>query len=125
MDEELIEDILETELYEKMRRQRIPFVVVFYASWCPESLKLIEMISELARNYQGKVRFLKVKVEGEKRGEIASPEIYNFGKIKDYPTIAFFQDGVMLRMFNVQKGQEFQFEDLNGIIQQIPFYFPG
>jgi len=125
LDEELIEGILETEIYKRMKRERVPFVVIFYASWCPESQKLIEMVSEAAFKYQGKIKFLKVEVEGEERGKIASPIIYNEGKVKDYPTIAFFQNGVMLRILNVKKDREFQFGDLDDVIQKTPFYFSG
>jgi len=124
LDKELIQNISEEELYEKMKHQSIPFVVIFYASWCPKSKQLLEIVPEIIQKYQEKVKFLKIEVEGKKKGEITSRKIHDFCKIKDYPVISLFYLGIFLGMVLSQKDRDGQIGDLERIIQNASVYFP-
>lgn len=64
----------------------IPVVVDFWATWCGPCRKLAPVIEELAKTYEGKVRFVKVNVE----------ESLNIAKeysISGLPTLMVFKSG--------------------------------
>ena len=64
----------------------MPVVVDFYADRCPPCRKLAPTIKSLAKEYKGRVRFVKVDVD--RGGKLA--ESYN---IKSIPTIILFVKG--------------------------------
>jgi thioredoxin len=45
---------------------RLPCVIDFWATWCSPCRKLDPIIAELAREYEGRVKFYKVNVDEEK-----------------------------------------------------------
>lgn len=76
-DETFEADVLESE---------IPVLVDFYADWCPPCRRLAPVIDELAEEYDGDVRFVKVNVDDN-----ASLAV-QFG-IQSIPTLIFFKGG--------------------------------
>lgn len=64
----------------------MPVVVDFYADWCPPCRKLAPIIKSLAKEYEGRVRFVKVDVD--RGGELAKS--YN---IRSIPTVILFVNG--------------------------------
>ena len=67
-------------------QSEIPVVVDFWATWCGPCRKLAPVIEELAKNYDSKVRFVKVNVE----------ESLNIAKeysISGLPTLMIFKSG--------------------------------
>jgi thioredoxin 1 len=64
----------------------LPVVLDFWAEWCPPCRALAPTFEELAKQYEGRVRFLKLNVDENAQ----VPQ--RFG-IKGIPTLVFFDGG--------------------------------
>ena len=64
----------------------VPVVLDFWAEWCPPCRALAPTFEELAKQYEGRVRFLKLNVDENQQ----VPQ--RFG-IKGIPTLIFFDGG--------------------------------
>jgi len=64
----------------------VPVVLDFWAEWCPPCRALAPTFEELAKQYDGRVRFLKLNVDENQQ----VPQ--RFG-IKGIPTLVFFDGG--------------------------------
>ena len=64
----------------------VPVVLDFWAEWCPPCRMLAPTFEELAKQYEGRVRFFKLNVDENQQ----VPQ--RFG-IKGIPTLVFFDGG--------------------------------
>jgi len=64
----------------------VPVVLDFWAEWCPPCRALAPTFEELAKQYAGRVRFLKLDVDN-------NPEVSQRYGIKGIPTLVFFDGG--------------------------------
>ena len=64
----------------------IPVVVDFWATWCGPCRKLSPVIDEIADEYAGKVKFVKVNVE-------QSVDVAKNYSISGIPCLLIFKDG--------------------------------
>jgi len=67
-------------------KSSIPVLVDFWASWCGPCRMVAPIISQLADEYNGKIKVGKVNVDEER--ELAATY-----KVMSIPTIALFKDG--------------------------------
>jgi thioredoxin len=66
-----------------------PVVVDFYATWCGPCKRLAPMLDELAGQFSGRIKFVKVNVD-------ESPELSRRFQIEGIPTLLFFKDGKLV-----------------------------
>jgi thioredoxin 1 len=76
-DEEFSEEVLSSE---------IPVIVDFWAEWCGPCKMLTPIFTELASEYQGKVKFVKVNIDN-------SPKTASAYSVNSIPTMLFFHHG--------------------------------
>jgi len=61
--------------------------VLFYAHWCGHCKNLMPHFDKLMEKYDGNVRIVKIDSD-------QNPELMNAHKVKGFPTIRYFPDGV-------------------------------
>lgn len=61
---------------------KLPCVIDFYADWCGPCRKVVPIMEELAKEYEGKIIVYKVNVDNEQK----LPMIF---KVKNIPTVFF------------------------------------
>jgi thioredoxin 1 len=84
-----VSDVNASNWAELVSNPTIPTVVYFWHEQCPWCLRLKPIFSEIAEEFEGKIRFLKLNVlESPANQEIAS----NFG-IMSTPTLLFLCKG--------------------------------
>jgi thioredoxin 1 len=64
----------------------LPVLVDFYATWCGPCKRLAPMVDELAGQYSGRIKFVKVNVD-------ASPALAQRFQIEGIPALLFFKKG--------------------------------
>ena len=78
-------DSFESEVLES----QIPVLVDFYASWCPPCKMLAPVVDQLAGEFAGRVKVVKVNVDEE-------PALAGAYRIESVPTLIAFQGGNIL-----------------------------
>jgi thioredoxin 1 len=78
--------VTETQFEREVLQSDLPVVVDFYADWCPPCRAVAPVMEQLAQEYQGRVKVVKVNVEKEQR-------LAQRYQILSIPTILFFKNG--------------------------------
>ena len=81
-----------TENFESYKNGELPLVVDLWATWCGPCRKIGPIISELAKEYDGKLVVGKCNIEDN--DDIAM----EFG-VRNIPTILFFKNGQLVDKF--------------------------
>jgi thioredoxin 1 len=74
---------------EEVLASELPVLVDFYAEWCPPCFVIAKTLGELAEEYRGRVKFVKVDID-ENEKLAARYEVFSV------PTLAFFHKGELV-----------------------------
>lgn len=74
---------------EEVLSSELPVLVDFYAEWCPPCFVIARTLKELAEEYAGRVKFVKVDID-------ESEELAASYQVTSVPTLAFFYRGELV-----------------------------
>lgn len=86
MADDLVQNINPSDFDEKVLRSDLPVLVDFGATWCGPCKVVEKAIHEIAPEFKGRVRFIKVDVD-------TAPQIAMSYSILSVPTLLFFKGG--------------------------------
>ena len=78
--------VTDTNFAKEVLKSNVPVLVDFTAEWCPPCKMIAPIIGELAQEYEGKIKVVKMDVDDN--GQTAT----KLG-VMNIPTIMFFKEG--------------------------------
>ena len=81
-----MKEIMDNKFDMEVLEGNIPVVVDFWASWCGPCKMIAPVMEELDKQYNGKVKFVKVNVD-------ENPIVSNHYRVLSIPTIMLFKEG--------------------------------
>ena len=78
--------VTDAEFTEEVLNSDLPVLVDFWAEWCGPCKMVAPVVEELANDYDGKLKVMKVDVD-------ASPLTASTYSIRSIPTLLIFKDG--------------------------------
>lgn len=79
-------NVTDTDFEQEVKKASVPVLVDFWAPWCGPCRALAPVIEELAGEYSGKVKVVKVNTDD-------CPQIAQSYHISGIPTLILFKDG--------------------------------
>ncbi len=84
-----INQVTDAEFEEAVLKSSIPVIVDFWAEWCGPCLMISPILEDLAPEYEGKAKILKLNVDENRETAM------KFG-IMSIPTVLFFKGGSVI-----------------------------
>lgn len=85
-----VTDVTDADFEREVLKSDLPVLVDFWADWCSPCKQLSPIIAELASQYEGQVKVVKM----DTNTNIATPA--QFG-VRNLPTVLVFKDGEIVK----------------------------
>jgi len=72
-----------------------PMLVDFWADWCPPCVTIAPIIDKIINDYDGSIKLAKLEVDEGKNMKLAGQY-----KVRGFPTIMLFENGVEVERFS-------------------------
>jgi thioredoxin 1 len=82
-------NVTDASFADEVLASELPVLVDFWAEWCPPCHRLAPVLDELAAEYEGRVRIVKVDTD-------ANPETTRAYGIMSMPTLTMFRGGAVV-----------------------------
>ena len=82
-------DVTDATFADQVLRSDTPVLVDFWAEWCPPCIKLAPVLDDLAAEYGGRLRFVKLNADD-------NPETVRAYNVQAMPTLTLFRDGKVI-----------------------------
>jgi thioredoxin 1 len=86
---EHVSDTSDSNFDSDVLKSDLPVVVDFWAPWCGPCKSLAPVIEEIAKEYEGKVKFCKLNIDDNPK---TPSEFY----VRGIPTLIFFKSGKVI-----------------------------
>lgn len=105
----MAQTISDAEFEAEVIKSDIPVLVDFFANWCGPCKAMMPVIEELAGEYEGKIKIVKVNVD-------ESTEVPQKYSVMSIPTFILFKNGEAVTTFVGVKSKEDIKKDLDTVI---------
>ena len=86
MADEAAVKVTDEDFEKEVKLSKIPVLVDFWASWCGPCKTIAPVVEELAKEYTGQIKTVKMNVDEN----METPNNYN---VRSIPTLILFQEG--------------------------------
>ena len=105
MPASITDDQFDTEVLQS----DVPVLVDFWASWCGPCKQMLPVVEELATEYEGKVKVVKVNID-------EAPETPGRFNVMSIPTFIIFKGGEQVSSFVGVKSKEDVAAELDAVL---------
>jgi thioredoxin 1 len=89
MASEMIANVTDASFENDVLKSKEPVLIDFWAPWCGPCRAIAPVVEQLAKEYEGKVKMVKVNIDDNPR----VPTQYD---VRSIPTLLLFKDGKVL-----------------------------
>lgn len=82
----MIKELTDSDFHQEVDRSTFPYLIDFWAIWCPPCAMVAPVLEEIARDYDGKLSIGKINVDNEIKTA-------NEFVIQNIPTMIIFNQG--------------------------------
>jgi thioredoxin 1 len=82
----MVKELTDNDFHQEVDKSTLPYLVDFWAIWCPPCSMVAPILEEIAKDYDGKLHIGKINVDNEIK-------IANEHVIQNIPTMIIFDNG--------------------------------